>query len=168
MGTPWFQMKDLARKHGIVAMSSNYALYADMSNRMMAILGKYSPDQEIYSIDECFLGLDGFEHFDLVEYGKTMRRQVRQWVGIPVCVGIAETKTLAKLANHCAKKGLAGEEGVCDFGRMTLGDLARLFAGIEVSEVWGVGRQLTRKLGDMGIATAQRWANQISLLLWLD
>lgn len=155
MGTPWFQMKDLARKHGIVAMSSNYALYADMSNRMMAILGKYSPDQEIYSIDECFLGLDGFEHFDLVEYGKTMRRQVRQWVGIPVCVGIAETKTLAKLANHCAKKGLAGEEGVCDFGRMTLGDLARLFAGIEVSEVWGVGRQLTRKLGDMGIATVE-------------
>jgi DNA polymerase V len=155
MGTPWFQMKDLASKHGIIGLSSNYALYADMSNRMMAILGQYSPDQEIYSIDECFLDLDGFGHVDLVEYGKSMRRQVKQWVGIPVCVGVAETKTLAKLANHCAKKGLAGEEGVCDFGRMSDGALSRLFAGIEVGEVWGVGRQLTRKLGDMGITTVE-------------
>src|ERR1035437_7550953 len=88
MGTPWFKLRDLARKHGIVALSSNYALYADMSNRMMAVLSKYSPDQEVYSIDECFLGLEGFGNFDLVEYGQAMRRQVRQWVGIPVCVGI--------------------------------------------------------------------------------
>jgi DNA polymerase V len=155
MGTPWFQMRDLAQKHGIVALSSNYALYADMSNRMMAVLAQYSPDQEIYSIDECFLGLDGFKSFDLVQYGKAMRQQVRQWVGIPVCVGIAETKTLAKLANHCAKKGFAGEEGVCDFGRLSPGVLSQLFAGIEVGEVWGVGRQLTRKLGDMDIKTVE-------------
>ncbi len=155
MGMPWFQMKDLARKHGIVTLSSNYALYADMSNRMMAVLAQYSPDQEIYSIDECFLGLDGFDHLDLVAYGKAMRRQVRQWVGIPVCVGIAETKTLAKLANYCAKKGLAGDDGVCDLGRMSEGELSRVFAGIEVGEVWGVGRQITKKLGDMGIATVE-------------
>lgn len=155
MGTPWFQMKELARQHGIVALSSNYALYADMSNRMMSVLSQYSPDQEIYSIDECFLGLDGFRHLDLVEYGRSMRRQVKQWVGIPVCVGIAKTKTLAKLANHCAKKGLVGDEGVCDFGRMSDGALSRLFAGIEVGEVWGVGRQLTRKLGDMRITTVE-------------
>jgi DNA polymerase V len=155
MGTPWFQMRDLAREHGIVALSSNYALYADMSNRMMAVLGQYSPDQEIYSIDECFLGLDGFNNYDLAQYGKSMREKVRQWVGIPVCVGIAETKTLAKLANHCAKKGFAGEDGVCDFGRLSDEELSRLFSGIEVGEVWGVGRQLTRKLGDMGIATVE-------------
>jgi len=155
MGTPWFQMKDLAQEHGIIAFSSNYALYADMSNRVMAILGEYSPDQEIYSIDECFLGLDGFSHLDLVEYGKQIRRQVKQWVGIPVCVGIAETKTLAKLANHCAKKGLAGEAGVCDFSRLTGPELSRLFAGIEVGEVWGVGRQQTRKLGELGITTVE-------------
>jgi DNA polymerase V len=157
MGTPWFQMKDLARQHGIVALSSNYALYADMSNRMMSVLAQYSPDQEIYSIDECFLGLDGFSHLDLVRYGQAMRQKVRQWVGIPVCVGIAETKTLAKLANHCAKKGFAGEDGVCDFGRLSNGELSRLFAGIDVGEVWGVGRQLTRKLGDMGIATVEEF-----------
>jgi DNA polymerase V len=155
MGTPWFQMKDLAREHGIIALSSNYALYADMSNRMMAILGQLSPDQEIYSIDECFLGLDGFGHLDLVQYGKAMRQQVRQWVGIPVCVGIAETKTLAKLANHCAKKGIAGTDGVCDFGRISDGELSGLFAGIEVGEVWGIGWQLMRKLGDMGIKTVE-------------
>ncbi len=155
MGMPWFQMKDLARKHGIIALSSNYALYADMSNRMMSVLAQYSPDQEIYSIDECFLGFDGFDHFDLVAYGSAIRKQVRQWVGIPVCVGIAETKTLAKLANHCAKKGLAGADGVCDLTRHTTTERSRLFDGIEVGEVWGVGGQLTKKLGDMGIGTVE-------------
>ncbi len=155
MGTPWFQMKELARQHGIVALSSNYALYADMSNRMMAVLGQYSPDQEIYSIDECFLGLAGFAHIDLLDYGKAIRTRVRQWLGLPVCVGIAATKTLAKLANHCAKKGLAGEEGVCDFGRITAIELSRLLSGIAADEVWGVGRQLTRQLADLGIASVE-------------
>lgn len=155
MGTPWFQLRELAQQHGIVALSSNYALYADMSNRVMAILSQYSPDQEIYSIDECFLGLDGFSHLDLVEYGTQIRAQVWQWTGIPVCVGIAETKTLAKLANHCAKKGLAGNDGVCDFGRITDDELSRLFAAIEVGEVWGIGRHLTRKLGEMGITSVE-------------
>lgn len=127
MGAPWFQLKGLAQKHGIVALSSNYALYADMSNRMMAILAQFSPDQEIYSIDECFLGLNGFQHTDLVEYAQQMRRQVRQWIGIPVCVGIADTRTLAKLANHAAKKGLAGNRGVCDLGRLTVAERSALF-----------------------------------------
>ena len=126
MGTPWFQMKDLARQHGIIALSSNYALYADMSNRMMSVLSQYSPDQEIYSIDECFLGLDGFENYDLLIHAQAMRSQVRQWVGIPVCVGIAETKTLSKLANHCAKKSLAGADGVCDLTRLSETERSRL------------------------------------------
>lgn len=155
MGTPWFQMRDLAREHGIVALSSNYALYADMSNRVMAILGQYAPDHEIYSIDECFLGLDGFGQFDLVEFGRRIRRQVKQWVGIPVCVGIADTKTLAKLANHCAKKGLAGTDGVCDFSRLTAAERSGLFSRIEVSEVWGIGPRLTKQLAARGIATVE-------------
>ncbi|MEK7736443.1 MAG: DNA polymerase V subunit UmuC, partial [Pseudomonadota bacterium] len=100
MGTPWFQLRDLARQHGILALSSNYALYADMSNRLMAVLSQFSPDQEIYSIDECFLGLAGFGQRDLAAYGQAMRQRVKQWLGLPVCVGIAATKTLAKLANH--------------------------------------------------------------------
>jgi len=155
MGTPWFQMKDLAQEHGIVAYSSNYALYADMSNRVMSILAQYSPDQEIYSIDECFLGLDGFSHVDLVDYGQQIRQRVKQWVGIPVCVGIAETKTLAKLANHCAKKALAGSDGVCDFGRMSAAEQSSLFSHIEVGEVWGIGRQLTKQLAGRGITTVE-------------
>ncbi len=155
MGTPWFQMKDLARKHGIIALSSNYALYADMSNRMMSVLAKYSPAQEIYSIDECFLGLDGFGHYDLVAHAQAMRQQVRLWVGIPVCVGIAETKTLAKLANHSAKKSLAGTDGVCDFTRMPETERSKLFSSIDVGEVWGIGPRLSRQLTDQGIATVE-------------
>lgn len=151
MGTPWFQLRDLAQQHGIAAFSSNYELYADMSNRMMAVLGEYSPDQEIYSIDECFLELAGFTHLDLVEYGQSLRRHVGQWIGIPVCVGIGATKTLAKLANHCAKKRLAGCEGVCDFSRMTEDTLRQLFSRIEVGEIWGVGPRLSRQLADLGI-----------------
>lgn len=155
MGAPWFQLKDLARKHGIIALSSNYALYGDMSNRMMSVLAKYSPDQEIYSIDECFLGLDGFAHVDLIAHAQAMRRQVRQWVGIPVCVGIAETKTLAKLANHCAKKGFAGADSVCDFGRLSDTDQSVLFSTIEVGEIWGIGRQLSQQLIARGIDTVE-------------
>jgi DNA polymerase V len=155
MGTPWFQMKALARQHGILALSSNYALYADMSNRMMAVLARFSPDQEIYSIDECFLGMDGFKHLDLLGYGQAIRKQVKQWIGIPVCVGIAETKTLAKLANHCAKKNLAGTEGVCDFGRISDAERSALFSAIPVSEIWGIGPSLSKQLGERGIATVE-------------
>mgnify|MGYP003376849014 FL=1 len=155
MGTPWFQMRDLAQKHGIIALSSNYELYADLSNRMMSVLAQYSPDQEIYSIDECFLGLSGFKSYDLIAYGQEIRLKVKQWVGIPVCVGFASTKTLAKLANHCAKKSLASVEGVCDFCRMSDSELSRLFSSIPVGEIWGVGRQLSRKLTERGIATVE-------------
>jgi len=155
MGMPWFKMRDLARKHSILALSSNYTLYADMSNRMMSVLSQYSPEQEIYSIDECFLGLDGFNHYDLMEYGRVIRQRVKQWVGIPVCVGIARTKTLAKLANHCAKKGLAGSDGVCDFGSMSERELCQLFSTIKVGKIWGIGQQLSKRLGDRGIETVE-------------
>ncbi len=155
MGTPWFQLKDFAQRHGIVALSSNYALYADMSNRMMAVLGRYAPRQEIYSIDECFLDFDGFANFDLMQHAQAMRQQVRQWVGIPVCIGIASTKTLAKLANHCAKKGLAGDEGVCDLEQLSPGECQKLYRQIDVGEVWGVGRKLQQHLAQHRIHSVE-------------
>ena len=155
MGTPWFQMQTLARRHGIIALSSNYELYADLSDRMMGVLAQFSPDQEIYSIDECFLSMDGFAHVDLMAYGRDIRERVRSWVGIPVCVGFAATKTLAKLANHCAKKGLAGRDSVCDFGRLTADQRYALFATIPVGEVWGVGRRLSAQLEEQGIGTVE-------------
>ena len=155
MAEPWFKMEKLARQHGIIALSSNYALYGDMSARVMSTLSIFSPKQEIYSIDECFLDLAGFSPNMLVEYGQKIRRTVRQNVGIPVCVGIADTKTLAKLANHCAKKGFAGVNGVCDFGQLSDAERSVLFSQIPVGDVWGVGRKITEKLMGMGINTVE-------------
>ena len=151
MGAPWFQMQALARKHGIIALSSNYTLYADMSNRMMAVLGKFSPSQEVYSIDECFLSLDGF-NTDLTTYGQVIRRQVKCWTGLPTCIGIGPTKTLAKLANHIAKKQPEWA-GVCDLGRLSEHVLNDLLGRIDVGEVWGVGRRIREKLVRLGINT---------------
>jgi DNA polymerase V len=116
MAVPWYQLRDIAKKHGIVALSSNYALYADLSNRVMRVLSKFSPDQEVYSIDECFLDITGVA--ELSRYGWNMRHAVRQCVGIPVCVGIAASKTLAKLANQVAKKQ-AVFGGVCNFNDLS-------------------------------------------------
>lgn len=155
MGQPWFQLQDLVKKHGLIGLSSTYELYADMSARMMAILGRFSPDQEIYSIDECFLGMDGFERWDRVAYAQAMRQQVRQWIGIPVCVGIGESKTLAKLANHCAKKGHAGKDGVCDLTLLSQAERSAVFQGISVSEVWGIGPRLTKSLAERGITNVE-------------
>ena len=155
MGTPWFKMKDIAKRHGIIALSSNFALYGDLSARVMAILSTFSPKQEIYSIDECFLDFDGFAPASLVAYGQTIRKTIKQYVGIPVCVGIADTKTLAKLANHCAKKGFAGNNSVCDFGLIGEAERSILFARIPAGDVWGVGRQIAEKLLTMNINTVQ-------------
>jgi DNA polymerase V len=155
MGGPWFKLNALAKQHGIVARSSNYALYADMSNRVIEVLAQFSPDIEVYSIDESFLNLAGFEALGLAEYGRQIRNRVQRWLGLAVCVGIAPTKTLAKLANHCAKKNLAGREGVCDFMALDATELKQLFSRIEVDEVWGVGRKLAPRLNAMGINTVQ-------------
>jgi len=149
MGTPWFKLKDLARQHGIIALSSNYALYADMSNRVMSILREYSPDQEVYSIDESFLDLTGFKTRDLIRYGQHMRKRILRWTGLPVCVGIGATKTLAKLANHYAKKK-PQFNGVCNFNIMDNHALDALLSDIDVGEIWGVGRKLAPKLESLG------------------
>jgi len=155
MGEPWFKMEKIARQHGIIAYSSNYSLYGDLSARVMSILSTFSPNQEIYSIDECFLDLDGFDPQTLMAYGQKIRQAVKRNVGIPVCVGIADTKTLAKLANHCAKKGFAGSDGVCDFGVLNETQRRTLFASISVGEVWGVGSRINARLSDMNINTVE-------------
>jgi len=155
MGVPWFRIREQARRHGIVAFSSNYALYADVSNRVVEVLAQFSPDIEVYSIDESFLDLAGFEGTGLAEYGRQIRERVQRWLGLTVFVGIAPTKTLAKLANHCAKNNLAGAAGVCDFTMMPAADLDALLARIDVGEVWGVGRKLTPRLQAMGIGTVR-------------
>ncbi len=150
MAVPWFQLKDLAKRHGIIAFSSNYTLYADISNRVMRLLSQWSPHQEVYSIDESFLDLTGMA--DLARYAQTIRSTIRQCVGIPVCIGIAPSKTLAKLANHVAKKQ-KHYDSVCDFNAMTARELDTLLAQIEVGEVWGVGRRSTSRLQGTGIVT---------------
>lgn len=152
MGAPWFKFKDLAKQHGIVAMSSNYALYADMSNRVMSILRQYSPDQEVYSIDESFLDLTEFQSRDLVIYGQQMRQRILQWTGLPVCVGIGSTKTLSKLANHCAKKRPVFDS-VCNLNALSARELDDLFTQVDVGEIWGVGCKLAPKLQALGINT---------------
>jgi DNA polymerase V len=152
MGAPWFECKALAEQHGILAMSSNYALYADLSNRVMSILSEFSPRHEVYSIDECFVDLTGTPKMREVSYA--MRERVMEWTGIPVCVGIGPTKTLSKLANHVAKKH-PRSRGVFNYNALTADQKTHLLERIEVEEVWGVGRKLTQKLARHGVHTVQ-------------
>ncbi len=154
MGAPIHHIRDEIRRHRIATLSSNYALYGDLSQRMMAVLGRFAPAQEIYSIDESFLDLTDLERRNRVTLAQEIRKRVRQWVGIPTCVGIAPTKTLAKLANHVAKKR-PEFGGVCDFTRMDSQALAALLAGFAATDVWGVGRQWGARLKDLGIVTAR-------------
>ena len=153
MGAPWFQLRELAARAGIVAYSSNYTLYADMSNRMMSVLRRFAPAQEIYSIDECFLDLSAFRRRGLAAYAREMRATVLRWTGLPVCVGIGASKTLAKLANHVAKKRPA-YQGVCDFGALPADALDALLAELPVGEIWGVGPRLAPRLTALGLDSA--------------
>ncbi len=157
MGVPVFQIKAEMQRHGILAFSSNYALYADLSSRVMRTLEEMAPRVEVYSIDEAFLDLTGIESaISLVEFGQQVRERIGHWIGISVCVGIAPTKTLAKLANHAAKKYPA-TQGVVD---LTNPDRQRrLLALVPVDDVWGVGRRLSKRLNALGITTALDLAN---------
>lgn len=155
MGAPWFQLRDMARQHGIVAMSSNYELYADMSNRVVEVLRDFSPVIEVYSIDESFLCLDGLQGLckgSLAAYGQDIRQRVARWVGLPVCVGMADTKTLAKFANHLAKKNPCFD-GVCDLAALSGAELDDWMARNAVGEVWGVGRRISKRLESLGVRT---------------
>lgn len=156
MGTPWFKLKDLAKEHNIVAMSSNYTLYGDMSNRVVSILREYSPHIEVYSIDESFLSVNGMNEIwrSATEMGQHIKQRIWKWTNLPVCVGFGNSKVLAKLANHVAKKR-PEFNGVCDLSTFDDASLAQLFRSIEVGEVWGVGRQFSLKLEGLGITTVQ-------------
>ncbi len=164
MGVPLFKVRDIIRKNRIVVLSSNYTLYGDMSQRMMAVVRQFSPRQEIYSIDESFIDLAGFDHLNLTELGQQIRQRVRRWVGIPTCVGIAPSKTLAKLANHCAKKR-PDYAGVCDWSRLSGEPLMEALSTFPAGDVWGIGRRLSVKLLDMGIRSAKDLATADIALL---
>ncbi|KQF57154.1 DNA polymerase, partial [Acinetobacter pittii] len=155
MGVPLFQVKDIVQQHNVIVLSSNYAMYAEMSRRFHKILGSYVTEEEVepYSIDECFVDFTAYEkNFDLEKVGQQMRQQIWKWLGLPVCVGIGRSKTEAKIANHIAKKN-AGFNSVCDLVNMDPCNKEYYFSLIDVSEVWGVGRKHSKKLQSMGINT---------------
>jgi DNA polymerase V len=157
MGDPFFKVRDLAARHGVAVFSSNYALYGDMSRRVMQTLQQFAPEIEVYSIDEAFLNLAAVPEGQLASLATGIRRTVRQWTGIPVSVGIGPTKTLAKAANHIAKKDpaaagifvIATEEGrVAALERLPIG------------EVWGIGHRWAKPLEGHGIRTALAFSRQ--------
>jgi DNA polymerase V len=148
MGAPYFQNKTLMQQNNVQVFSSNYALYGDLSHRVMDLLQQLEPEVEIYSIDEAFIGLPVGRIRPLTEYAHWLRKRVRQCVGIPVSIGIAPTKTLAKIANRIAKKN-ASCEGVFDITEH--GDPDGLLAAVAVEDVWGIGRQYASKLNRQGI-----------------
>ena len=158
MGEPYFKQKDSFRRHGVVCFSSNYELYADMSNRVMTTLEEMAPRCEIYSIDELFCDLTGVRNCrDLTEFGREIRATVLQRTHLTVGVGIAPTKTLAKLANHAAKQWQRQTRGVVDLSNVER--QRKLMALLPVAEVWGVGRRISKTLEAMGIKTALHLAD---------
>lgn len=148
MGEPFFNVKHLVQKHNIQVFSSNYGLYGDMSARVMSTLAAFTPDFEPYSIDEVFLSFNGFSGVDLLKYGHSIRDTIKQWTGLPVSIGFAPTKTLAKIANHLAKDS---GEGIIDITHHPLEGILREMA---VEDVWGIGRRWGRSLRASGITTA--------------
>lgn len=157
MATPIHQVKNLINRHQIQLFSSNYTLYADMSSRVMQCLDAYTPQLEVYSIDESFLNLSGICHKNSITYGQQIKNTVFNSTGIPVCVGIASTKTLAKLANYAAKKWQK-TEGVVDLSNPVRRD--KLLRLVPVNEVWGIGHQTSKRLKIMDINTAYDLARQ--------
>jgi DNA polymerase V len=149
MGEPYFKVKELFDRHKVAVFSSNYALYGDMSQRVMKTLQQFAPEVEIYSIDEAFLNLGGFR--DLPGLARSIRETVRQWTGLPVSVGIAPTKTLAKVANNTAKKK-AGYNGVCVLDTPKAWE--PVLDEFEVGDVWGIGTQYKKLLNRHGVNTA--------------
>ncbi|OGB35185.1 MAG: DNA polymerase V subunit UmuC [Burkholderiales bacterium RIFCSPLOWO2_12_FULL_61_40] len=159
MGAPWFKIKHLEQDAGLVGLSANFALYGDLSDRMMSLAAGLGPRQEIYSIDESFIDLTGVRG-DLVERSHKIRSRILQWVGIPCCVGIGATKTLAKLANHIAKTAErkpgsypAHLAQVCNLSGLAWDELQAVLQSTAVHEVWGVGPRISQQLAEGGIHT---------------
>ncbi|OOG63685.1 Y-family DNA polymerase [Flavobacterium sp. A45] len=152
MGAPAFQIKELIKEKNIAIFSSNYPLYGDLSNRVMSILGQFTPNVEIYSIDEAFLNFDGLNVLDYHEYGLQMKNRVQKWVGIPVCIGFAETKALSKVANKIAKKFQNRTQGVyvIDSEEKRL----KALKWTKIEDVWGIGYRTIKKVKLRNINTA--------------
>ena len=149
MGVPVFRIYELIKRYNIQVYSSNYSLYGDLSGRVMSTLAYFAPDVEIYSIDEAFIDLSGFRYRDLTTYGSEIRQKVQQWVGIPVSVGIAPTKTLAKLANLMAKQSSSGV-----FDLSVYPSIDKILSQVDVGDLWGVGSKYANWLKERRITTA--------------
>ncbi|MFN3851738.1 MAG: Y-family DNA polymerase [Spirosomataceae bacterium] len=155
MGVPAFEVESYKKSHGLEVFSSNYTLYGDMSHRVMSILAKIAPEIEVYSIDECFLQLTGFsENFDFVAFGREIRQKILKYTGIPTCVGIARTKTLAKAANRIAKKLGTGVYMLDDEI-----DIQIALSQLALEDVWGIGQRLAAKLKVDKVLTALDFTN---------
>ena len=152
MGAPAFEFENLFKKYNVQVFSANFALYGDMSSRVMSILSEFSPAIEIYSIDEAFLKLEGFKFYNLQNYGEEMRYKVTKWTGIPISVGIATTKAMAKVANRIAKKYPIETNGtyIIDSEEKRM----KALKWLKIEDVWGIGRQHSKMLKATGIKTA--------------
>ena len=151
-GAPIFKWDSFCKANNISVLSSNYPLYGDMSARVMSILKQFSPDIEVYSIDEAFLELKGFDLYDFQEYGTKIRERILQWTGIPTCVGIAPTKALSKVANKIARSNIKQSKGVCIID--TEEKRIKALKWISIKDVWGIGRRLEKRLAAIGCKTA--------------
>lgn len=151
MGVPFYQLQEPGNKHGIVALSANFALYGDLSSRIMRILNRFVQDVEVYSIDEAFLNVSGYSHADLPTFARQIKSTVGQWTGIPLSIGIAPNKTLAKVASRYAKKR-SEHQGVFELTKPQQIDQA--LSELPCSDVWGIGPKYSAYLKDKGIETA--------------
>jgi DNA polymerase V len=152
MGVPAFQIKELVKKNNVKLFSSNYALYGDLSHRVMAILNQFTPNIEIYSIDEAFLNFDGLQITDYHNYGIQIKKRVQKWVGIPVCIGFAKTKALSKVANKIAKKFQDRTQGVYCID--TEEKRIKALKWTKIEDVWGIGYRTVKKVKLKNINTA--------------
>ena len=160
MGMPWFEIQRNLRGAGVVALSANFALYGDMSGRVMSVAAGLGPTQEVYSIDECFIGLHGMRG-DMTARGEAVRQRIRQWIGIPCGIGIGRTKTLAKLANYVAKTAdrkpgsyPADLAHVCNLEALPQSDRDAVLQATELGDVWGIGRRIGDQLRAAGLSNA--------------
>ena len=155
MGEPYFKGKDIITKNNVEVFSSNYSLYGDLSRRVMRTLKRFNSEIEVYSIDEAFIDLSNFLDSEVEEIGKQIRETVLQWTGIPTSIGIAKTKTLSKVANHIAKKKQSGVVSL-----IGIENLDPILEKVEINDVWGVGKQLTKFYQKNGIYNAKQLKNK--------
>ncbi len=152
MGAPSFKFDSIFKQKAVKVFSSNYQLYADMSNRVTSVIRSFCPQVEVYSIDESFIEFKGFERYDLKSYCSEMKSTIQQFTKIPVCIGIAPTKALAKVANRIAKKFPAHHNGVYLID--TQDKITKALKWLKCEDIWGIGRQLSKRLSYMNVSTA--------------